>query len=126
MARRQWSVEVIPSNRSCRDESRSFSGRENWNSIKIDRIWRPRFNQALFLGRLFNALWMIVAWSLRAFRFRNVPDVLLVATDPVASVLVVRVWKFFHPRLVVAHWCFDLYPEAAVAQGILQENEFTA
>jgi glycosyltransferase involved in cell wall biosynthesis len=62
---------------------------------------------------------MIARWSLLAISKHDSPDVLLVGTDPVLSLLIARFWKLVRPRTKIAHWCFDLYPEAAIADGLL-------
>jgi glycosyltransferase involved in cell wall biosynthesis len=41
-------------------------------------------------------------------------------------VIVARFWKMLRPKMRVAHWCFDLYPEAAFADGLLPENGLPA
>jgi hypothetical protein len=61
---------------------------------------------------------MIAAWSLLAFRAGKGPDALIVGTDPVLSVLCGIPWRWRFPKLMIAHWCYDLYPEAAVADGM--------
>jgi glycosyltransferase involved in cell wall biosynthesis len=123
---RGWEVEAMPCNRGCRDEGRAYPRREVWQGIAIRRIWRPRLRQASTLGRLANAAWLIVAWSLLLVmrRGRDLPDVLLIGTDPILSVVVAWVVKRLRPRVRVVHWCFDLYPEAAIAEGILGERSF--
>ena len=50
------------------------------------------------------------------------PDVIIVGTDPILSLLVAIAWRVLRPKVLVAHWCFDLYPEAAVAEGLLDEK----
>ena len=82
------------------------------------------FRQASNLGRLLNACWMILAWSLLLVTRsrRRLPDVLIVGTDPILSVLVGWVVKRFRPAVRVVHWCFDLYPEAPIAEGMLKES----
>jgi colanic acid biosynthesis glycosyl transferase WcaI len=115
-----WDVEVLPSNRACRDRSRRYAGREFWRGIRIHRIWRPAWPQSSPRGRLLNALWMLAAWSRIALRGRaRRPDVVLVGTDPVLSVLVALPLKWLRPGIRVAHWAFDLYPEAAIADGLV-------
>lgn len=121
LAVRGWQVEAMPCNRGCRDESKTYSKAEVWHNIKINRVWRPRFRQASSWGRILNAVWMIIVWSLAAFRKKK-PDVLVVGTDPVLSVFVAWVWKKVCPKVRTAVWCYDLYPEAAIAEGILGEN----
>src|SRR5262249_15919563 len=34
-------------------------------------------------------------------------------------VLVARLWRWLKPQTKIVHWCFDLYPEAAIAAGVL-------
>jgi glycosyltransferase involved in cell wall biosynthesis len=52
----------------------------------------------------------------------NVPDVIIVSTDPPLSILVARFWKLVRSKTRIVHWCFDLYPEAAIADGVLKER----
>src|SRR5262249_39131512 len=61
------------------------------------------------------------SWSRLGFRDRRgAPDVLVVGTDPVFAVLVAPVLKLFRPQLRIAHWAFDLYPESAIAGGMVR------
>ncbi len=69
---------------------------------------------------------MQVAWSFDALRPRRAPDVLIIGTDPILSVLVAIVWKIFRPQTKIVHWCFDLFPEAAFSEGILNRDGFGA
>jgi len=66
-----------------------------------------------------NAVWMISAWSVLALNPRVRPDVLIFGTDPVLSPLVAFSWRLFRPKVKIAHWCFDLYPEAAISAGLI-------
>src|SRR5690348_17334898 len=115
LAARGWHVEALPCTAGCRDERKSYPHREEWNGVSIRRVWRPRFRQASTLGRMLNAAWMILAWStaLVGKRHRARPDVLVIGTDPVLSVLVSLFVKRLRPTIRVVHWCYDLYPEAA-------------
>ena len=121
---RGWRVIVMPCNRGCRRETDQFTSCENWRGIDIRRVWRPRFRQASTIGRLLNAMWMIAAWSLAALRKRSLPgiDVLIVGTDPIFGVVVARAWKMFRRTTKIVHWCFDLYPEAAIAGDLLRTD----
>src|SRR5262249_23179650 len=121
---RGWQVEAIPCDAGCRDESKAYPHAEKWNGVLIRRLWRPRLRQASSLGRVVNAAWMILAWSkdIVLRRSGSRPHVVVIGTDPVLSVLVSRAIKWFCPRVRVAHWCYDLYPEAATAEGLLREN----
>src|SRR5947209_1757488 len=121
-----WRVTAKPCNRGCRHEARSYNRTEQWGGVHIRRIWRPRFRQASTAGRLLNIGWMLTAWSLAAFGFRRGPDVLIIGTDPILSVLVARVWRAIRPKTKIVHWCFDLYPDAAFADGLLDPTTAVA
>jgi glycosyltransferase involved in cell wall biosynthesis len=117
LRKRGWDVTVLPCRRGCRDESLRFRRKETWNGIKIRRVWRPRFPQGSPAGRILNALWMLAAWSLAALRER--PDALIIGTDPPFAVLAALPWRWLRPGVLIFHWCFDLHPETAVAEGML-------
>jgi putative colanic acid biosynthesis glycosyltransferase WcaI len=119
LAARGFDVEARPSNRGCRDESKVYPREGQLGDVRIVRVWRPPLSQASTLGRFVNSLWMIGAWSAGAFvSRRTLPDVLVVGTDPIFSVLVCRFWRTARPGVRLVHWAFDLYPEAAVADGL--------
>jgi glycosyltransferase involved in cell wall biosynthesis len=115
---RGWQVEALPCNRAWQDESVTYPASEEWRGVTIRRVWRPRLSQSSRLGRVLNALWMLAAWCPLVLRRGSaVPDVIVVGTDPMFSVLVALVVRALRPRVRLAHWCFDLYPEAAIADG---------
>jgi len=130
LAQRGHIVDVWPSNRPCHSltmnqrkahTANRYSTRpETRNGVKIHRVWRLPLSQHSFLGRIFNAIWMIKFWWLRlAFHSGYQPDVILVGTDPLLAVTIVPFLKFLRPKAKLVHWCFDLYPEAAIADGRL-------
>jgi colanic acid biosynthesis glycosyl transferase WcaI len=112
LAKKGWEVTAFPCQWGCRDDSVRFPSSEQWQGVSIRRLWRPRFRQSSGIGRLLNAFSMIVAWSL------------LIGTDPVLSVVTAIAWKIFRPKTLIAHWCFDLYPEAAIADGLIRPDGF--
>jgi colanic acid biosynthesis glycosyl transferase WcaI len=122
LGERGWSVTGVAGNRGCRDERIVYPRRSQWMGIDIRRVWRPPLRQASTIGRFVNAAWLAAAWSLLSFDRRVHADVVVVGTDPILSAVVGIVWKWRRPRTQMAHWCFDLYPEAAVADGVLSER----
>lgn len=126
LAARGWSVEARPSNRSCFDAGARHPRRELSNGVTYRRVSRPSFPQASAAGRVANALWMTAAWSARALRPGRGPDVVLVGTDPILSVFTLAVFRLLHPRTRRAHWAFDVYPDAAVADGALRAGGLAA
>lgn len=120
LAESGWDVEALPCNRGRRDEAKKYARKEVYKGVRYRRIWRPRFPQESFLGRVANAACMLMAWACIALRSRAAkPDVVVVGTDPVFAAAVAIPIKLFAPGIKVAHWCFDLHPEAAVASGML-------
>lgn len=120
---RGFDVVAVPSNRSCRDPKLAFPLREEWNGLSIRRAWRPPLDQAGAFGRIVNAAWMIGAWSLRALLPSSGDvQVIVVGTDPVMSVACAIPWKLARPGVKIAHWCFDLQPDAAVADGLISSG----
>jgi colanic acid biosynthesis glycosyl transferase WcaI len=123
LAERGWDVEALPCNRGCRDESVSYPAAEEWKGIAIRRLWRPGFRQASNVGRVLNAAWMILAWcAALARRPKEAPDVVVIGTDPVLSILVAPFLRKMNPRIRIIHWCFDLYPESPIAEGMLRAD----
>ena len=118
LARRGWTVTALPCNRSCRDAKQKYSRTDKHAGVSIQRIWRPNFPQAKGWGRLANCAWMIGAWSFHCLT--KSPDVLIIGTDPVLSATTAIPWKIIKPKTRTVHWCFDLYPEAAVSDGMLR------
>lgn len=118
LAQRGWKVTAMPCNRSWRDTEEKFPARATHAGVSIKRIWRPAFPQAKGWGRLTNCAWMIAAWSLHCLTER--PDVLIIGTDPILSATAAIPWKLIRSKTHIVHWCFDLYPEAAVADGVLK------
>ena len=126
LVKRGWRVVGCASNRPCRDRKKVYVPHSVWNGVEFRRVWRPGLQQASGFGRLANAVWMIGAWSLLALDRRFQPDVLIVGTDPVLSPVVSMVWRILRPRVRLVHWCFDLYPEAAIADGVLGKDALPA
>ncbi len=123
LAAKGWEVTGCSSNRAWHDDRRTYPKSTVWNGVRFRRMWRPPFRQASSLGRLGNAVWMTAVWSLLAFNPKLKPDVLVMGTDPVFSPFVSLTWHILRPRLRIAYWCFDLYPDAAIADGMLRENQ---
>ena len=117
-----WDVTAFTCNRDSRNENLQYASKSDWNGVHVRRLWRPPFKQSTSAGRILNAIWMIARWSVLGCNPRLHPDVLIVGSDPVLSVLIALVWRIAKPRARIVHWCFDLYPEAAIADGLLKPN----
>ena len=120
-----WTVTGFAANRGSGKEDITYPPASSWGRVSIRRSWRPAWRQSSSSGRILNSLWMIACWSLLAVRF-NPPDVIFIGTDPIFGLLGASLWRLLHPRTRIVHWCFDLYPEAAIADGVLPANGVAA
>jgi colanic acid biosynthesis glycosyl transferase WcaI len=116
-ARRGWEVTALACNRSWRDPQARLPAREEWRGVHIHRVFRPPWDQARPVQRLGNSAWMLAAWFLRALRLGRF-DAIVIGSDPAFSPLVAMALRLAYPRTAIVHWCFDLYPEAIVAEGV--------
>ena len=92
---------------------------ETINGVKVHRVWRPGLDLRSFFGRMFLSIWMQKSWAWRlltnsAFQ----PDIIILASDPIFSLGMATLLKFLRPQAKIVHWCLELYPEAAVAEGL--------
>ena len=115
-ARRGWDVTALACNRSWRDPNARLPAHEEWNGIHIHRVFRPSWDQARPVQRLGNSAWMLAAWFLRTLRLGRF-DAIVIGSDPAFSPLLAIALRIAYPRAAIVHWCFDLYPEAIVAEG---------
>lgn len=123
ISKSKFDVEVITSNRSCRNSDISFGSKDFHNGVKITRLWRPNFNQAsLGISRLLNSIILQIGFVL-AFR-RSKPDVVITGTDPIFGFWVSILVKFFNSSTKLVHWCYDLHPEGSVAGKIFQHDSY--
>lgn len=119
LVERGWEVEALPCNRGCRDEKARYKSSETIAGVEYRRIWRPKFRQSRYLGRLLNSAWVILAWARVALRRSpRRPDVVLIGTDPAFAVIAaILIKRLSRGKIRVAHWCFDLHPEASLVSG---------
>lgn len=119
------SVVAMPAVHSCHDERQVLPKYEQWNKVEIRRVWRPNFKQSSNMGRVLNALFIWIGWTWRAIFFRrHSNEVVIIGTDPILSVLVAIPWRILRPKSKIVHWCHDLYPDAAIADGILSDRSW--
>ncbi len=118
-----YEVTALPSIRSCHGSKVRLKQRQTWAGGEIQRVWRPDWPQHQAWGRFGNTLCMLIAWTWRALIMpRRGNETMIVGTDPVLGVLIAISWRLLRPRARIIHWCHDLYPHAAVAEGMLRSN----
>ncbi len=117
LVKRGWKVTVLTSNRYCRyPEKKIDCKRETWEGVQIVRTFRPPWNQANNYLRLANSLWLMIGWG---FRLCTLPraDTIIIGTDPQFAALMFPFLRFMKRAKILVHWCYDLYPEAIVADN---------
>ena len=126
LAHRGWDVTVLTSNRCWgRPKTKIVTAEENWNGVRIIRVARFGWNQANDFLRIGNALWMMMGWLVKLCSLPR-SDVIVVGSDPQFSQLLFPAIKaLVHPK-VLAYWCFDLFPEAILADGASAPLRWTA
>jgi glycosyltransferase involved in cell wall biosynthesis len=115
--RRGWDVTALACNRSWSDPRARLPAAEEWNGVHIRRVYRPAWDQARPIERLANSAWMLAAWFARTLRLGRF-DAIVIGSDPAFSPLEAIALRLAYPRAAIAHWCFDLYPEAITADGV--------
>lgn len=126
LAAKGWQVTASSSNRAWEHNEVTYPLQETRRGVTLRRVWRPGFRQSTSFGRIANAIWMNSAWCLMALAPGVRPAVVVVGSDPILSPLIVLVWKLLRPEVRAAHWCFDLYPEAAIADGLMKSGTLLA
>lgn len=116
-----FDVTALPSIRSCHGAKVRLAQRQTWAGGAIRRVWRPDWPQQKAWGRFGNALCMLLGWTWLALVMpRRRKEVMIVGTDPVLGVLSAISWRILRPRARIIHWCHDVFPHAAVAEGMLR------
>lgn len=111
-----WDVQVFTSRHYCRTPGKIGLKHEMHNSVAIRRFGHPSFSQANMFGRLFNSLFLSAQWFFALLFYRT--NVVVFGTDPQFAFYIIPFVKLFRPKLPIAIWGFDLYPEAIFAAGI--------
>ena len=116
-----FSVIACSANRAYRDPQISFPLREVHGRIRYRRVWRPQLSQASIIGRIINAGFIILGWMYVLLSSRVGPrDIVVIGSEPIMSISIAPVVRYIF-RAKVIHWCWDLYPESAIADGLVKE-----
>ncbi len=115
----------MPCNRSCHGTGETYPKKEQWDGGTIHRVSRPPYKQHTNSGRIANMFFVLLGWSWRAFSApRSKKQTIIIGTDPVLAILCVFWWRLFRPNANIIHWCHDVYPDAAIADGLLNRSSW--
>jgi lipopolysaccharide/colanic/teichoic acid biosynthesis glycosyltransferase len=124
LARVGMGVTVVTSDGDTADPGRRYPKRERLDGVAVSRVPIWRFSRGSILGWVLNSVSFYPMALLRALRLRHHDIVVLMSDPPLLQALGPAMRLFTRARLVC--WCQDLYPEVAVALGILRERSFPA
>lgn len=116
LVRRGWDVTALTSQRSWGAPRHRYPARESWQGVEIRRAARPAWDQSRPLERLSNSAWIIGAW-LASVRFLPPFDAVVLGSDPAFAALLFLPLRRMWPNAALAHWCYDVYPDAIAADG---------
>jgi glycosyltransferase involved in cell wall biosynthesis len=111
-----WNVHVFTGNRYSRKSGTITPHQEIHNGVNITRSWYPPFPQSKNIGRMLNTLYLSVVWGIKLVFVHT--DVVVFGTNPQFLYYIIPFLAFFRPKLHIALWGFDLYPEAIIAYGM--------
>jgi colanic acid biosynthesis glycosyl transferase WcaI len=114
-----YSVRVVCANR-CMNGSQQLPAREVVNGVEVIRLWQPAFSSSIFFLRCLGVLWTLASFMIWKSRQRFAEDdSVIIGSDP-PFLAMLSLQGFGAAR--VFHWIFDLYPDAAIADGILASD----
>jgi colanic acid biosynthesis glycosyl transferase WcaI len=116
LEKRGWDVTALTSDRSWSAPEKLYAQREQLDGVQIERVHRPAWGQARPLERLANSAWLLAAWTRRMARLAPA-DAVVLGSDPAFAPMAMVAWRRMWPKAAMAHWCYDVYPEAIVADG---------
>lgn len=111
-------VTVLASRRAYDDPKVRFSGKEDWDGVRIVRVSCSGFGKGARWRRALDFGTYIAACSLRLLLFSPFDVVVTMTTPPLLSALAAAFVRLRAGRLVV--WVMDLNPDEAVAAGWLR------
>jgi glycosyltransferase involved in cell wall biosynthesis len=114
-ARRGWDVTALTCNRSHADGGPTYPAEEEWNGVKIHRVFRPAWSQKRPLPRMGNSAWLLSAWFLKARSLGDF-DAIVLGSDPTFAATLAIPLRRARPRTPIIHWCLDVFPDAGEAE----------
>jgi glycosyltransferase involved in cell wall biosynthesis len=120
---RQFEVLVVTGPKFYDGKSHSTANSTPVNPVNIFRVWLPKLSKNNLSGRLIRIFFLIAGIGWRLICISRPTDTVFAVTNPAPSlVLLALIRRFRRFRLVfLVH---DVFPENAVAAGILRRDSF--
>lgn len=110
-------VTVICSQRAYDNPLRKFQAKEDWQGIRILRVWNTGFGKGALWRRLCDFLSFTISATLDLIKIPRHDRIICLTSPPLISVIAATVGKI--RNIPVCNWVMDLNPDEAIAMGIL-------
>lgn len=118
LARRGHRVTVIAGSLTHENPPRPLPQRESWNGVEVRRVRTSRFGKESLLGRFLDFASFFPGALIRGLRIAR-PEVVVALSDPPMLVALGALLSRLRGAKLV-HWAHDIYPDVAVAAGVMQ------
>ena len=122
MAAQGHEVHVICSRRRYAGGGDALAAREVINAVHVHRVGATGFGRGTKVGRLFDWLSFYILAMWRALRLAKMDVCVALTTPPFISLIGLLLSKLKGTHNVI--WVMDVYPEIAVAYGVLPRKGF--
>lgn len=113
-------VHVLCSRRRYGGGREAFAANEAVEGIHVHRVGATGFGRGRLLGRLFDYLSFYILAAVKALRLPRMDVCVALTTPPFIALIGVLLRWFRRTKLVI--WTMDLYPDVAVAFGVLEDR----
>jgi glycosyltransferase involved in cell wall biosynthesis len=114
-----WEIIVIASRRRYDEPATILLTRDSFRTATIHRTWSTGFGRASIAGRLLDYLSFYVSALVMSIRLADQETVIVAKTDPPMICVVGAVACFLRGACLI-NWIQDVFPEAAVAAGLVR------
>jgi colanic acid biosynthesis glycosyl transferase WcaI len=120
LAGRGHDVHVVCSRRSYDGGRLVLAGEECLNGVHVHRVGATGFGRGTMVGRILDYASFYLLALLKAFTLPRIDVCVALTTPPFIALIGLLLRSLRGTRMVV--WTMDLYPEVAVAFGVLKEK----
>ena len=125
LARRGVRVRVLCGRYRYEGEASALPHREHCNEAEVIRVWSTAFGRARLFGRLADYVSFCLSLFVTGLFLKPAPDIIVsLTTPPMIHCLGAALSCLRKARFVV--WSMDVYPDVAVALGIIEQRSLMA
>ena len=118
---RNYNVQIITSRQRYDNASAKFPPIEIARNVKIYRIWTSRYGRYRLPGRLLDYFSFYICAVIKLFLVCSRDDIIITMTDPpMLSIFARPIARIRKAKQI--NWLQDLFPEVAMALGIMQKD----